>query len=338
MSFVTFENVDNWGVITLQKPKTLNALDLNMVLAIRQFLRQAERNSDIQGILFQSSVSDIFCAGGDIKAVYQWYTTGDQAALFRYIEEEYGLNQQIKNFSKPTVAIMDGLTLGGGVGLSRYTDYRIVSDTALVGMPEIKIAFFPDVGAGYFLNLLASPLARFLALTGVVLKGNDLVSLGYATHITASSHILRLRDEILEIKPNEIDKILPSSYITDSKLDYLLPIINCFRQASLLECLDALKICKHPEAEDFYTELRKFSPLALHIVWRYMDITCGLKYEDVLEIDLNLAKQMFKNSDVPEGIRTRLIDKGDQPKWRYPQIEDVSKDDIDPYFQTLQAL
>lgn len=213
MSFVTFEHIYDWGVITLQKPKTLNALDLNMVLDIRQFLKQAEKSSDIKGVLFQSTVPGVFCAGGDIKAVYQWHKAGDYAAFCRYIEEEYGLNQQIKIFSKPTVAIMDGLTLGGGVGLSRYTDYRIVSDTALVGMPEIKIAFFPDVGAGYFLNLLEPPLARFLALTGVVLKGSDLVSLGYATHVISSLDINRLRNRILEITPNKTHKILPSSYI-----------------------------------------------------------------------------------------------------------------------------
>lgn len=334
---VRFDQNGEWGVIVLEKPSTFNALNLQMVLEIRQFLKEAEYNQHIQGVLIQSAVAGVFCAGGDIKEVHQWCKSGNQDALFHYIEEEYGLNQQISLFPKPTVAIMDGLTLGGGVGLSRYTDYRIASDKALVGMPEIKIAFFPDVGAGYFLNLLEKPLARFLALTGYLLKGQDLIDVGYATHLISSSRLDSIIDEILRNRGDKIDSSLIVQYNGESELKSLQPLVQCFNHPSLLECMNALASASE-QGKKLYKEMLKFSPLALHIVWEYIEICRGLSYETVVQIDLNLAKQIFKKSDIEEGIRTRLIDKGSAPKWLHHSISEVIREEIEAYFKPLEAL
>lgn len=332
MPSVTFEQINRWGVITLQKPETLNALDLPMVLEIRSFLKKARDISNISGIIIKSAVPTIFCAGGDIKAVYRWHTENDVESLHAYVQEEYGLNADIQSFPKPVVAMMNGLTLGGGVGLSRYATYRIATTDAAAGMPEVKVAFFPDVGAGYFLNLLDKPVARFLALTGHVLKGSDLITTGYATHLISSDDSLNFLNNLTLVDPNKLEDSLSSSVTTPSTLSELAPIIECFNADSLITCVDALKECDHPEAFRLYQEMLTFSPLALHVIWQYMNSTRGLSYASVLQIDLNLAAKMFNTSDFFEGIRTRLIDKKDKPFWQHESIHDVSDLEIEHYF------
>jgi enoyl-CoA hydratase/carnithine racemase len=336
---VKFEYINQWAVVTLQKPRTLNALDLEMVLKIREFLELVKDKSDISGVLIQSSVKNVFCAGGDIKEVYRWYHENNHKAMVEYIQEEYGLNAYIRSFPKPIVCIMDGVTLGGGVGLSRYAPYRIATDQAVMGMPEVKIAFFPDVGAGYFLNLLNQPLARFLALTGYTLKGQDLITTGYITHLVSSKNIDVIVNTILATNPKDLNKTL-SMFTTSgaSELDSLSPVIECFRHASLLECMNALKDCSSVTAKRVYAEMLTFSPLALHIIWRYMEITRGLNYEAVLKIDLQLAQSMFDCSDFFEGIRTRLIDKEDIPRWKKSVLVDVFEQDIECYFSSIEVL
>lgn len=335
MPSVSFEHINCWGAITLQKPETLNALDLPMVLEIRSFLKEARDNPNISGILIKSVVPKIFCAGGDIKAVYRWHTENDVESLHAYVHEEYGLNADIQSFPKPVVAMMNGLTLGGGVGLSRYAKYRIATTDAVVGMPEVKIAFFPDVGAGYFLNLLDQPVARFLALTGCLLKGSDLINAGYATHLILSDDSVNFVNNLVSVDPNKLEDMLPASITTSSALEEVAKIIDSFKANSLLDSMEVLKSCDHPKASQLYQEMLKLSPLALHIIWKYMDITRGLNYQSVLAIDLNLAVRMFNNSDFFEGIRTRLIDKKDKPLWMHESIHDVSDLEINDCLEQI---
>jgi enoyl-CoA hydratase/carnithine racemase len=333
---VKLEHINAWGVITLQKQSTLNALDLEMVLAIRAFLKEAGMNTKIQGVLIQSNVPGVFCAGGDVKAVYRLYQEKNQKAIQHYITEEYGLNQQIHSFKKPVVAIIDGLALGGGVGLSRYARYRIATRRAIVGMPEIKIAFFPDVGAGYFLNLLKPSLARFLALTGYTLAGQDLIDTGYATHVISEEcDLKKMIEQIINHPSHRLASALPEYSGLSGKLQDLESLIDCFKYASLLQCLTSLQKCSHVEAAKLYSELSTFSPLALHVVWRYIEITHGLDYESVVKIDLELAQRMFSQSDMFEGIRTRLINKNDTPKWRHLSLNSVSEQEVQSYFSGL---
>lgn len=332
MESIKFEYINQWGVITLQKRATLNALDFNMILNIRAFLEASLSDSGVLGTLIKSGVSKVFSAGGDVKAIYDWYIKNDYESPKNFIQNEYNLNAYIHAYSKPIVAIMDGLTLGGGVGLSRYANYRFATPNAVVGMPEVKIAFFPDVGAGYFLNLLPHSIARFLALTGYLLKDGDLLTTGYATHLVGEEDISSLVDKLLLRNPNNLESLLSESITPSSKLSDLASVIDCFNTNSLVECIEALKQCTHLGAEKLYQEMLTYSPLALHIIWRYMDKTRGLAYPSVMQIDTQLATQMFDHSDIFEGIRTRLINKNDLPKWRHNSIYDVSNVEIDRFF------
>lgn len=332
MEVIKFETMNHWGVITLQKRSTLNALDFEMILSIRAFLETCLNDHKVSGILIKSGVSKVFSAGGDVKTIYRWHAENDHQSPAEFIQHEYGLNEYLQSYSKPVVAIMDGLTLGGGVGLTRYAKYRIATTNAVIGMPEIKIAFFPDVGAGYFLNLLDQSLARFLALTGYLLKGDDLLTTGYATHLISAGDSAALTDILISTHPNNLQSVLPVSVQAPSVLNDLDLVIKCFTSNSLVDCLENLKQCTHPSAQKFYDEMLEFSPLALHIIWSYMNKTLGLEYASVVEIDLTLATRMFHDSDIFEGIRTRLIDKGDTPNWRHASVYDVSKPGVDMFF------
>lgn len=324
---VEFEIKNGWGWVNLCKPSTLNALDLAMVLAIRLFLTKCESDASVEGVVITSRVPNVFSAGGDIKAVYHAYTQGNNTMLAEYLYEEYGLNQQIEAYPKPVVAVMEGITLGGGVGLSRYAKYRIATPTARMGMPEIKIAFFPDVGAGYFLNLLDKSLSRFLMLTGYLVSGIDAVNTGYATHIVDSVNIDKVLHSITT--NNALD---PVQSKTDSNLTSLKPVIDCFAQDNLIACLDQLKVCEHAEALKFYNEIQQFSPMALSIVWHYMNVTRSMSLSDVFALDYKLAVNMFNKSDFMEGIRTRLVNKHDAPCWQHESIAAVQPSEVESYF------
>lgn len=318
------------GVITLNRPKALNALSIDMVRSMRAFLNSVAVDSEAVGIVIQSSIPNVFCAGGDIKAAYALYQQRDYDALSRYIEEEYALNQAIARFPKPTVALVDGLTLGGGVGISRYTTYRVVTENAQIGMPEVKIAFFPDVGAGYFLNLLDASVAKFLAVTGHVLSGKDLLSTGYGTHAVVSQDLDALFNTFVNegsISEGVIAQFSSQPY-GESEIEQLKNVIACFEASTLQACLLDLKRVD----PDLYQTFMRYSPLALQLIWQYMSVTRGRPYQEVVDVDLKLAKEMFHRSDFFEGIRTRLIDKGDTPAWKHQSIDDVNQALIDSFF------
>lgn len=329
LSDVLCEVFGRVGVITLNRPKALNALSLEMVLEMRAFLTHVGGDPNIQGVVIRSALPDVFCAGGDIKAAYALYQLKDYEGMSRYIREEYALNQQIADFQKPVVALIDGLALGGGVGISRYAKYRVITERAKIGMPEIKIAFFPDVGAGYFLNKLDLALSRFLAITGHVLSGQDLMDTGYATHVVASENMTALCELLVEGGVSEVALqrlcVAPKSGV----LDGLNNVVSCFSKATLSECLELLE---HVDTA-LYRTLKGYSPLALQIIWKYMEVTRSLSYADVVNVDLTLAHHMFERSDFFEGIRTRLIDKGDQARWQHKDIADITPKQLDTYFQ-----
>lgn len=321
----------DWGIITLCKPRTLNALSFDMVVAIRAFLTQCEQDSCVKGIVIKSTVPNMFSAGGDIKAVYMAYVAGEGDMLSDFLAHEYGLNLQIAMYTKPVVALMDGVTLGGGVGLSRYATHRIATPEAKIGMPEVKIAFFPDVGAGYFLNLLAPELSRFLALTGHLVQGVDALKLGYATHVISKEALANVELSIQQgAGLSEV-----SSCVGASNLEGLAPVIECFSEATLFDCVAKLQKCTHPEAPKFCNELQTFSPLALHIIWRYMHMTRGLSLDKVLRFDHTLAVNMLNGSDFMEGVRTRVVDKRDTPTWQHASIYDVTDTELNAYFEAL---
>lgn len=337
MDFLETTIENGWGIITLNRRQALNALNFDMVLKFSAFLTESESNPNIQGILIQSALPHYFCVGGDIKEIYLNYQNNRNDISKEFLEAEYSLNLQLANFTKPSVVLIDGLNLGGGVGVSRYAKYRVITENAKIGMPEVKIGFFPDVGAGYFLNKLPISIANFLALTGYLVEGTDALETKFGTHYIQSDSLLDFKTELLSNVQN-IEPTLKRYVLAPPKSTLLKPhakIIDFFFNKDSLETT-ILKITESstPFAKDLSKALQDYSPLALKIIWKYIQITRNMDHEQVMQLDKKLANSFLKKSDFIEGIRTKLIAKNDTPTWIYHSFSSVSSDVLAEFFSS----
>uniref|UniRef100_A0A8C8DRF1 3-hydroxyisobutyryl-CoA hydrolase n=1 Tax=Oryzias sinensis TaxID=183150 RepID=A0A8C8DRF1_9TELE len=219
---VLLDKVGRAGVITMNRPKVLNALNLTMIRQILPQLKKWENDAETDIVIIKGAGGKAFCAGGDIRAVTEAGKVGDSLAQ-DFFREEYTLNNTIGSFKKPYIAFIGGITMGGGVGLSVHGRFRVATEKTLFAMPETAIGLFPDVGGGYFLPRLQGKLGLFLALTGFRLKGRDVQRAGVATHFVDSVKIPDLENELVDFKsPSdaEVTKVLSKMSPTSLKITY----------------------------------------------------------------------------------------------------------------------
>src|SRR5579883_2244401 len=193
---ILFERRGPLGLITLNRPKALNALTLAMMSALDPRLDEWEADPDIHAVVIQGAGERAFCAGGDIRALYESRAKGDRCYRAAFYREEYSQNRRIFRFKKPYIALIDGITMGGGVGLSVHGTYRVATEHTLFAMPETGIGLFPDVGGGYFLPRLPGAIGMYLGLTGARIKAADCLYAGIATHYLASARLEPLVEEL----------------------------------------------------------------------------------------------------------------------------------------------
>ncbi|KAM6934522.1 3-hydroxyisobutyryl-CoA hydrolase, mitochondrial [Xenentodon cancila] len=223
---VLLEKVGRAGLITLNRPKVLNALNLNMIQLIYPQLKKWETDNETDLVIIKGTGGKAFCAGGDIRAIVEEVKSGD-FSVPNFFHAEYNLNNAIGTCRKPYIAIIDGITMGGGVGLSIHGRYRVATEKTVFAMPETAIGLFPDVGGGYFLPRLRGKLGLFLALTGFRLKGRDVQRAGLATHFVESRKIPDLEKELVDLKsPSDADvsRVLVS-YQNQSSLESDKPFV-----------------------------------------------------------------------------------------------------------------
>uniref|UniRef100_A0A3P9IZ78 3-hydroxyisobutyryl-CoA hydrolase n=1 Tax=Oryzias latipes TaxID=8090 RepID=A0A3P9IZ78_ORYLA len=223
---VLLDKVGRAGVITMNRPKVLNALNLTMIRQILPQLKKWENDAETDIVIIKGAGGKAFCAGGDIRAVTEAGKVGDSLAQ-DFFREEYTLNNTIGSFKKPYIAFIGGITMGGGVGLSVHGRFRVATEKTLFAMPETAIGLFPDVGGGYFLPRLQGKLGLFLALTGFRLKGRDVQRAGVATHFVESVKIPDLENELVDLKSSsdaEVTKVL-DSYQNQSSMDSDKPFV-----------------------------------------------------------------------------------------------------------------
>uniref|UniRef100_A0A8C2JEI3 3-hydroxyisobutyryl-CoA hydrolase n=1 Tax=Cyprinus carpio TaxID=7962 RepID=A0A8C2JEI3_CYPCA len=294
-SEVLFEKVGNAGVITLNRPKALNALNLTMIRHIYPQLKKWDKDSETDLVIIKGAGDKAFCAGGDIRAITEAGKAGDSLTqdLFR---EEYILNNTIGTYQKPYVALIDGITMGGGVGLSVHGRFRVATEKTLFAMPETGIGLFPDVGGGYFLPRLQGKLGLFLALTGFRLKGRDVQRVGLATHFVQSDKIVSLQKDLVDLKsPSNSD---------------VAQLLDSYQEQS---CLDAEK----PFVLQEQTEtLAKMSPTSLKLTFRQIQEGERMSLQEVLVMEYRLSQACMRGNDFYEGVRAVLIDKDQSPKWK----------------------
>ncbi len=336
---VLFETRLEAGIITLNRPSVLNALNLVMVRSILKQLKLWADDTKITRVIIKSSSDKAFCAGGDIRALYELGIANrfDEALQFWY--EEYQLNRAIKHFPKPFISLIDGIVMGGGFGLSAHGSHRVAGDKYQFSMPEVGIGFFPDVGATYVLPRLPSLIGHYLTLTGERIHSADALVLGLVTDVIQSRYIERIVDELTV--GGDINRVLRkySAAYEQPKLDDNRAIIHCaFSESNLLNILTALDqygANGSNFAAKTASTIRSKSPSSLSIVYKQMQYGLELEFDAAMVLEYRIVSRIVFSLDFFEGVRAIIIDKDHTPLWTPAHLEDISQIEIDRYFAPL---
>ena len=316
---ILFDIKQTTGIITLNRPRALNALNLSMVEQFSNKLQEWQEDKNVARILLQGEGKH-FCAGGDVKSVH---LSGPSSQLKqKFFAREYTLNLQIKNFSKPYLSIWKGVVMGGGVGLSIYGDYRIVTDSTKFAMPETSIGFFPDVGSSFFLSKLKNNIGKYIGLTGEIINNKDLLNFEIATHYCPEEKLNDLIDSYIadgEIKNYEPTAI--SSFSQDR-----LNFYNKNLEGSIYDILNNIEILNNPDY--FLNKIEKKCPMSLAVTALLINNSKSNTLEECLENEYRLSQKMTNRTDFSEGIEAVLIGKHHNPKWNPAAIKDIDNNEV----------
>jgi enoyl-CoA hydratase len=323
------------GHIILNRPQALNALTLTMVRAMDPVLRQWATDPEITHVFIEGAGEKGFCAGGDIRALHDWGKAGDREATGFY-REEYVVNTLIKRFPKPYVALMDGVTMGGGVGVSVHGSARIVTDRTVFAMPETGIGLLPDVGGTYFLPRLKGQIGTYMALTGARLKAADCLYAGIATHYVALDKVESLRQDILTT--NDVTSLLDGlpSKIDGARLADLQGDIDRLFAADQVEAiLSDLDADGGDWARTQAGIIRQKSPTSCGVALRQCREGIKNEFEDCMRMEMRAVTRIMSQHDFYEGVRAVIIDKDQEPKWQPDRFEAVTEAVLDEIFADL---
>ncbi|KAG0330119.1 hypothetical protein BGZ99_007981 [Dissophora globulifera] len=334
----------------LNRPKALNALNLSMVRNLTPQLQAWDASDLCKVIVIKGSGEKAFCAGGDVRHVVELALAGKHMEAMDFFAEEYKLNHMIATLKTPFVAILDGITMGGGVGLSVHAPFRIATEKTLFAMPETNIGLFPDVGGSFFLSRLDGETGTYLGLVGQRLKGIDTVFAGIATHYVPSERLAALEDRLSELETDNHDVInmaiedFVSEPLHDHKYaltDNRETIDRCFRFNTVEEIIAALEKETTPFAEATLKILRSVSPTSLKVTLQQIREGRNLGIADCFRMEHQLVRQCVQGHDFPEGVKALLIEKTLKPQWKPSSLEGVDREQmLGVYFrnQAPQAL
>lgn len=326
------------GVLVINRPQSLNALSLEVIRKMTETLLSWRHDDNVQKVILEGAGEKAFCAGGDIRAVYMARKNNDRAfgdAIFR---EEYFLNHLIHTYEKPIISMINGYCMGGGMGVSVHGKYRIVTERASMAMPETTIGFFPDVGAGYFLNQCPDGIGLWLGILGERIFAADTVYAGLATHYAPSQVLNGLKSALLHQNVN-IDNVLSDFCKTPpiSTLKNLSPYIEeIFGNADSLDVIfERLQSSQNAKAKEWLEILSKKSPTSLKLSFETIKRARGKSIADVLKQEFRLSQRCVDSHDFCEGVRALLIDKDQSPQWSPAFVKDVKDEYIETYFSPL---
>ena len=343
---VLFSVEDNLGLITLNRPKALNALTITMFGAIYEQLQAWQHDTDVHAVVVQAPPGKIFCAGGDVRWVFD-VGRDDPLVPMRLFKYEYRLNHLISVFGKPYIALMDGLTIGGGVGITLHGSHPVASEQFAFMMPEASIGFFPDIGASHLLSSCPGGFGLYLGLTGRRLKSADAHAMGLVKYTVPAdkfpevlSH-LRACD-LSKHAAEEVTACLESHHCTmpaGSAPAEADAVNDAFEnKANLAEVFEALEQQNTTWADETKALLLEQSPLSLHVTFEQLKRAKGLGLAACLSMDYGLAYHFFKDHDFYEGVRARLVDKDKSPRWSPASWQVVRSEQVLQYFGSSDKL
>ena len=353
--FVIAELRGRVGCITLNRPQALNALSLDMIRSLTSALTHWRDDPMVLAVVLRGMGKDgpfgAFCAGGDIRFFHQAAMTGDEA-LEAFFTEEYKLNHLIHTYAKPFIAFMDGITMGGGMGISQGASLRVVTERSKLAMPETGIGLFPDVGGGYFLSRCPGRVGEYLALTGRVLDGMAALGVGLADAKMESGRLSGLWESLSQTPyesgeavqrwcENHTQKIAPRADVLGigarERIDRVFALDSMSAIVNALEAADGDDWCHETAAL-----LRKRSPLMLHVVLEQIRRARALGLADNLRMERDMVYRCFHlrpgaAGETVEGIRALAIDKDHAPRWQPASIEQVTPAHVAAFFDSPWA-
>lgn len=327
--------IGNLGHIVLNRPKALNALTHDMCEEMTRLLLAWEKDPQIGAVLVEGAGDRAFCAGGDVILLHDSGKAGDKRAE-NFWRTEYALNDLIHRYSKPYIALIDGIVMGGGVGLSVHGRIRVAGDTTLFAMPETGIGYFPDVGGTFFLPRLGLALGQWLGLTGARLDGAQACQLGIANAYIPSEQQARFVKAMGKAALDGSDKAVLSVMSKFVKrppaADAIPEAVKAFEASSMLGIMAALDADASEWARKQAANLRKKSPAALSVTFEAIERGSRLNFRQAMSQELDISLAFLKTQDFYEGIRAQLIDKDRNPKWSADDISGVTAMEIGRHF------
>ncbi len=320
---IHFETAADTAWATLDRPKALNALSLAMIDALSAWMAAALADNKIAALGIRSASAEAFSAGGDVRALHAARQKGDQSSLEAFYWREYRLNRAIHHCHKPYIALIDGLVMGGGAGVSINGSHRIAGPNARFAMPETGIGFFPDVGASWFLSRCPGQVGIYLGLTGAALGPADMLHAGIATRCLPPGVKLTRYSEVAGLPLDAAPSSLAALQDT---------VDRCFAGNSVETILAALDAENSDWARDCAAKLRKRAPLALKVTLRQLRRAASLSFDEAMVMEYRLARHFIAGKDFFEGVRAAVIDKDRKPRWNPADLAEVSDDLVESYF------
>jgi len=338
-SEILFERRGAAGLVTLNRPQALNAVTLGMVRAFTRTLLQWQRDPGITRVIVTAAGGRAFSAGGDIRALYDLGVVGNHAEMLKFWREEYTLNAMIKRYPKPCVALIDGIVMGGGVGVSVHGSHRVAGDRCQFAMPEVGIGFFPDVGATWFLPRLPGELGAYCALTGERLGAADSVHATIATHRVSSARFADLADALCGAVAVDATLAAFAEPVADAPIaarrDAIDRLFDGDRVEDILAKLDAAKGPDAGFAQASAATIRAKSPTSLKLALAQMRVGASLAFDACMQTEFRIVSRIIHGDDFYEGVRAVIVDKDNAPRWQPATLEAVTPSVIERHFAPL---
>lgn len=320
------------GVVTLNRPEAINSLNQSMVTAMHAVLTEWEMDDDVHTVVLTGAGDRGLCAGGDVVAVYH-SARADGAEARRFWHDEYLLNARIARYPKPFVTLMDGIVMGGGVGVGAHAGVRVVTDATTMAMPEVGIGFIPDVGGTYLLARAPGQLGHHVALSATPFSGADAIAMGFADHYIAHDQVARFTQAVID---NGVDAALAAHAIEPPASSLLAQrdwVDDCYAADTLADIVAALRAHNAAPANNAANLIALRSPTALAVTLMSVRRAANLNtLEEALRQEYRTSCAALRSHDLVEGIRAQIIDKDRNPKWSPTSLDAVRPYHIDAYF------